>query len=67
MLNIFLFNDLAINWAEVSINYEKNSMIFEANHFDTSTYIKLLFFLANSRIRMKKIDCTLLFIVSPQG
>lgn len=50
MLNIFLFNDLAINWAEVSINYEKNSMIFGANHFDTSTYIKLLFFLANSRI-----------------
>lgn len=54
MLNIFLFNDLAINWVEVSINYEKNSMIFEANHFDTSTYIKLLFFLANSRIWMKK-------------
>lgn len=38
-----MFNDLVIWVRFPSIHMEKNSMIVEANHFNTSTYIKFLF------------------------
>lgn len=58
-----MFNDLVIWVWFPSIHMEKNSMIVEANHFNTSTYIKFLF----RNLNEKKIDCALFFIVSPRG
>lgn len=58
-----MFNDLVIWVRFPSIHMEKNSMIVEANHFNTSTYIKFLF----RNLNEKKIDCALFFIVLPRG